>query len=235
MLLANLGNEKIVVDLEVSKPSGWSVNLSLKKVELAAGENLTITAGITVPQSANAGDNVVTINASSSELPYPFFNVSRLMVLVTQFWGGSLTASDTAPVDVPAGIDYHFNLVNKGNGMDTFNLSVSGPYGWNLTLGEYNPQLTGSESRDMALTARPFAGARIEKGLTAKITAISKNSQVPPTEIILNLTFPKVMVGQVKASGSGVSEPKAVPGFELLGLLAAAALVSVLARRRWRQ
>src|SRR4030042_280521 len=99
--------------------------------------------------------------------------MSRLMVYVTQFYGTGLSASETPPIAVPGGIDYNFKLVNKGNGLDTFNLSVSGPHGWNITLGEYNPQLTGGQSRDIRLTAQPFAGARIEKGLTARVTALS--------------------------------------------------------------
>ena len=235
MLISNFGNEKFTVRLVVSKPGGWLVNLSLKDVELSPGENLTVTAGLTVPPDASAGDNVVTITASSSELPSRFSNVSRLMVYVTQFFGVSLERSETAAVSVIGGIDYSFKLVNKGNGQDTFNLSVSGPHGWNLTLSEYNPQLTGGESRDIRLTAQPFSGARIEKGLTAKITAISKNEQTPKSEVSINLTFPRLNAGELKSSGQGVSAPKAVPGFEVLGLLAALALVSVAARRRWRQ
>jgi len=235
MLLTNLGNEKFTVDLAVSKPGGWTVNMSLAKVELAPGENRTITAEIRAPGNANAADNVVTINASSLELPYKFSNVSRLMAYVTQFYGVELSTSQTLPAAVTGGIEYHFTLVNKGNGLDTFNLSVSGPHGWNLTLGEYNPQLNGAESRDMTLTAQPFAGARIEKGLTARITAISKNEQAPQSELTVNLTFPKVTAGELKASGPGVSAPKAVPGFEVLGLLAAAAVVAFVSRRRWRK
>jgi len=235
MLLVNLGNEKVTMNLEVSKPSGWSVNLSLSKVELGPGENLTVSASLFAPPDANAGDNMVSINASSSELPDRFYNVTRLMTYVTQFYGVGLASSTTTPAGVLKGVDYTFILQNKGNGQDTFNLSVSGPHGWTLTLSEYNPQLTGAESRDIRLTAEPFAGARIEEGLTAQITAISSNSGVPQSELVVNLTFPKVTVGEVKSSGPGVSGLKATPGFEALGLLAAAAAAAFVAKRRWRQ
>ena len=235
MLLSNLGNEKLTLDIEVSKPAGWSVNLSLARMELAPGENRTVTASMGAPANANAGDNMVTITASSSELPDRFSNVSRLMVHVTQFYGAGLGASETAPVAVAGGMDYSFKLQNTGNGVDTFNLSVSGPHGWNITLGEYNPQLSGGQSRDIRLTAQPFVGARIEKGLTARVTALSSKADVPPAYLVVNLTFPKLTAGEVKASGPGVSEPKATPGFEALGLVSAAALLAVLARRRWRR
>jgi hypothetical protein len=234
MLLTNLGNERFTVDIEVSKPSGWSVNLSLKKVDLSPGENLTVTASITASATANSGDNMVNINASSSELPSRFFNLSRLMVRINQFYGLELAQTGTA-TSVTGGVDYTFKLTNRGNGQDTFNVSVSGPHGWNLTLSEYNPQLSGGEGRELRLTAQPFAGARIEKGLTAKITALSSQSGPRPVELTINLTFPKVTAGEVKASGPGVSEANAAPGFEAVAVLAAAVVMAVVARRRWRR
>jgi dolichyl-diphosphooligosaccharide--protein glycosyltransferase len=233
LLLSNLGNEKFTVNIDISKPGGWSVNLSLKKVELAPGENVTVTANITASPTANAGDNIVTINASSSELGPRFFNVSRPTVHVTQFYGLELGTSGAATA-ITGGVDYTFKLTNRGNGLDTFNLSVSGPHGWNLTLSDYNPQVSGGEGREFRLTAQPFAGARIEKGLQARISALSSHSS-KAVEITVNLTFPKVTAGEVKVSGPSVSETNAAPGFEAVAVLAAAVLVAAISRRRWRR
>jgi hypothetical protein len=175
----------------------------------------------------------VTINASSSELGPRFFNVSRPTVHVTQFYGLELGTSGAATA-ITGGVDYTFKLTNRGNGLDTFNLSVSGPHGWNLTLSDYNPQVSGGEGREFRLTAQPFAGARIEKGLQARISALSSHSS-KAVEITVNLTFPKVTATEPKTSGPGVSEPKATPGFEAVAVLAAAVLVAAISRRRWRR
>ncbi|MBM4249812.1 MAG: hypothetical protein FJ149_10365 [Euryarchaeota archaeon] len=233
LLLSNLGNDRFTMGLEVSKPGGWSVNLSLRKVDLAPGENLTVTANITVPANANAGDNIITINASSSELPDRYFNVSRLSVNIVQFYGLELKASDTRPVVTLGGMDYSVKLVNKGNGLDTFNLTVSGPHGWALTLNEYNPRPSGGESLEIVLSAKPFSGARIEPGLTARITAASAHESVPTSEFVLNLTFPRITASGPRPTGEGASEPKAVPGFEALMMLAAVGAAAAALRRRW--
>jgi dolichyl-diphosphooligosaccharide--protein glycosyltransferase len=235
VVLTNLGNEKFTVKLAIAKPGGWTVNASTTAATLGVGENITVDLGITAPANANAGDNLVTINATSSELPHLFFNVSRLSVHVAQMYGVQLLPSSTSPTSIIHGASYSFKLANQGNGQDTFNLTVDGPHGWNLTLSDYNPSLTGGASKDLTLTAIPFAGARIEKGLTAQITASSKNSQAPPAVLTVNLTFPKLNAGQVKFSGPGASEPAGnpLPGFDALLMLAALGGAAVALRRRW--
>jgi uncharacterized membrane protein len=193
---------------------------------------------ITGPPSAGAGDNTITINASASENPYPFFNSTPLTVAVIQHYGIGLEQLEGNGSIGERGTVQSFKLTNTGNGQDTFNLSVTGPHGWNITLIDYNPVLSGGEVKNIQVTARPFAGARIEKGLTVRITAVSKNELVAPREISINLTFPKLSAGDFKVNGTGASiATQNIPGFTSATALAGACMAAVViavARRRYR-
>ena len=238
MLLSNMGNNRTTVNLAVSKPSGWSVDVSISKVTLEVGENLTVLVNITIPQAASAGDNTITINASASEGPYPFYNSTPMTVAVIQHYGVAIEALPGNGSISEGGAVQSFKLTNTGNGQDTFNLSVSGPHGWNITLVDYNPVLAGGEVKNMQVTARPFAGARIEKGLTVRITAVSKTGLVAPQEVTLNMTFPKLSVGDIKVNGTGASLAfNNIPGFTAAPALAGACIAAVAIaaiRRRYR-
>jgi dolichyl-diphosphooligosaccharide--protein glycosyltransferase len=238
MQLANMGNNRTTVNLEISKPSGWGIDLSIKKVTLEIGENLTVFVNITVPPSASAGENTITINASASEQPYQFYNSTPLSVDVIQHYGLSLENLEGPGSTTTGGVTYSFKVTNTGNGQDTINLSATGPHGWTLTLSDFNPLLSGGESRNIQITATPFTGARIENGLTTRIKAISKNELVPPQEISVNMTFPKLSAGDLKATGKGVSIPSSnIPGFTsaaALSVVALAAVAMAVRRRRSR-
>ena len=237
LLLSNNGNEKTVVNLDITKPNGWDIQLDLEKVTLAVGENVTVKLNIKAYGKANAGDNVITINASSADAPTRFFNISSPMVNIIQYYDVDVTGSATTPSATVGGMTYNFKLTNSGNGRDTFNITLTGPHGWNMTVDDWNPQLSGGEGRDIPVTVQPFSGARIEKGMTLRVTATSKNELAPSAELSINLTFPKLSVGNVKAVGQGVSGPKAngLPGFEGIGLLAASCVAYAVFRRRREQ
>ncbi|MGQ9582229.1 MAG: carboxypeptidase regulatory-like domain-containing protein [Thermoplasmatota archaeon] len=226
--LVNNGNELATFELEALAPSGWTVNLSARRVQLSPGENATVSADIKSPEDASAGDNFITVKVSSSELPDAFKNETLLSAYIIQTYGLELTPSKDVPTTggEEGGMTYKFTLVNRGNGMDQFNLSVSGPHGWTLTLSDYNPQLGAHEERELTLTATPFAGARVERGLEAVITALSKNELTPPATLTINLTFPRLQLGSFEATGPGVSEPavKGLPGLGALGLAGAIGL-----------
>jgi uncharacterized membrane protein len=236
MRLSNFGNNRTTVDLEVSRPSGWSVDVSIEKVTLEEGENLTVLVNITVPEEASAGDNTITINASASEMPYPFFNSTPLTVNVIQHYGIGLKREAGEGSISEGGTVQSFTVTNTGNGEDTINLTVTGPYGWNLTLSDFNPVLTGGESKTLQVTAKPFSGARIEKGLSVRIRAVSRNELVPAQEITVNLTFPELSAGNFKVNGTGVSlVSQSIPGFTsapaLAGACIAAVAIAVIRRR----
>jgi asparagine N-glycosylation enzyme membrane subunit Stt3 len=234
LLLSNNGNEKTVVNLDITKPNGWDINLDLDKVTLAVGENVTVKLNMKAYEKANAGDNVITIKASSADNPTEFSNVSSPMVNIIQYYDVDVTESTAVPSTIVGGMTYSFKLKNSGNGLDTFNITLTGPHGWNMTVSDWNPQLSGGEEREIPVTVQPFSGARIEKGMTFRVSATSKNELAPSAELNINLTFPKLSVGNVKAVGPGVSAPKTnwMPGFEGIGLLAAACVAYAIFQRR---
>ncbi|MEM2868837.1 MAG: STT3 domain-containing protein [Thermoplasmata archaeon] len=237
--LSNTGNKRATFELEALPPSGWEVNLSERSVSLDVGASAKVMVGIRASAEANAGDNFVTFRARSSELPQQFSNQTSLIVRIVQIYGVELKASTDSPTTAgeEAGMLYKFMLVNRGNGFDTFNLTVSGPHGWTLRLSDYNPTLGAREERELTLTAVPFEGARVERGMTALVKANSKNEMTPTAALTINLTFPEITLGNFRVSGPGVSEtsPKGMPGFEALGLVSSLAAAALLLgrRRRW--
>lgn len=88
ILLANSGTAPLRgIELTSTEPSGWSVTFDQQQIgEIPAGESYEVTARITPPEKAVAGDYMVTINARPTDHKMESASF-RITVRTSTLWG----------------------------------------------------------------------------------------------------------------------------------------------------
>jgi uncharacterized membrane protein len=75
------------VQMSSSEPNGWSVSFDPQQIdELPAGQQVEVSANVTPPDNAVAGDYVVTVNARPTDGSQQSADF-RITVLTTTLWG----------------------------------------------------------------------------------------------------------------------------------------------------
>lgn len=126
------------VDLAVDGvPQGWEARfrgggLVIDGVFVEPDEEPDLTLNITVPDDATAGDQSVTVTATSGSLTETLRLDLRVQVAAA---GAVVLESDFPELRGPSDATYTFNLDlrNETPGEITFALAASGPQGWNVT------------------------------------------------------------------------------------------------------
>lgn len=126
---------------------GWPTTLSPQVVVLGARETRTFTATTTVPSSAQAGlVERLRIRAASTTFPN---NVQETTdtITVLQYARLSLVTSQTRPLIPGTTVTFNHQIVNTGNGKDSFVITATNPLNWNVTIvptttGQLEPGFT---------------------------------------------------------------------------------------------
>jgi len=127
------------VDLSVAGvPSGWTANIqgggnAVNAVYVGGSTAATVQLSVTVPQTASAGSQTLTVTARSPQgardLPLQVTVLgatSGAIQLTTDFAKLSGTASSA--------FSYSLTLTNTGTQKQTFTLQAQGPDGWQVTV-----------------------------------------------------------------------------------------------------
>ena len=127
------------VDLSVAGvPSGWTANIqgggnAVNAVYVGGSTAATVQLSVTVPQTASAGSQTLTVTARSPQgardlpLQVTVLGVtSGAIQLTTDFAKLSGTASSA--------FSYSLTLTNTGTQKQTFTLQAQGPDGWQVTV-----------------------------------------------------------------------------------------------------
>lgn len=240
--LTSTSNEPGTWDLRTIGLGDWNPAPEAGNITLKIGESRRVVVNMTSPPNARAGENIVTLNATSRNDTAGSGEVA-LRVNVLPFFGANLTVAAGKPPSAEGNATkYSLQLQNSGNGQDTFNITVAGaPPGWNVTLDNSAVVMGGGESRDITVTAvHPERGASRVGEETVYIKAVSTGSGgVKSSDVTLHLTFPDLRAasGALHFNGTDVVThlPKPVPGFDgavLLALMGLAVAGTAFAGRR---
>jgi len=234
----NVGNEPGTWELYASPPSGWKTTPSKDKATLAIGESTSFSVLINVSASARAGDNPITFGGRMTGLEVDNFTTGYVSVI--QVFNVSLIASETAPViGEGSTYTYYIGLTNNGNGVDNVRLYLVSTFpGWNITIKEPTPAMSGGQSKDIAVLFTPEDPANMT-GVAMKPTFRAVSQSGISSEYTMSVSFPD-LVGDLEISGPGVKVHKEasknafIPGFEPLLVMGAilVACAAVYARRK---
>ncbi|MEW6069205.1 MAG: carboxypeptidase regulatory-like domain-containing protein [Candidatus Thermoplasmatota archaeon] len=136
--ITNTGNLEDTFKLDPRAPPNWRVECNITNVTLAPRSFSTFTVNITSSVRATAGNNTVTITATSTRDATKQFSVETF-INITQVYGFNMSCAE---FEKGIGWNYTINyttysitILNEGNGEDTVNLSWENlPAGWNASL-----------------------------------------------------------------------------------------------------
>ena len=126
---------------------GWPTTLSPQVVVLGPRETRTFTATTTVPTSAQAGlVERLRIRAASTSVQNNVQEVTDT-ITVLQYARLSLVTSQTKPLVPNTTVTFFHQIVNTGNGKDSFVITATNPLNWGVTVvptttGELVPGFT---------------------------------------------------------------------------------------------
>lgn len=230
--IINKGNEPNHISIEKSTPPGWIVKM-VDEIFLDIGEEKELKVKINVSSEPSAGENRVTIKAKSKD-DENFTAEKDLIVKIYQHYGVSINASEEKPISKGDAIEYTVVLKNEGNGRDTINLTVENvPYGWNVTLDDYNPVVSGGSTRDVKVTLkRDVKDLSLEEGTTITIRARSSDPSTPEAVYEFELKCPELS-GKLIVSGPDVHEPQKqkMPSFTIFEIIAVISAILIISRR----
>ena len=115
-------------------PLGWGTAVAPAILFLAPGASRTVTITLAVPSSADAGlQHVLTFTARSTALP----SVSQSLIdttTVLQVAGVSFSPSRTTPTVGGQLVQFQHNVLNTGNGLDTYTITATQALNWSITI-----------------------------------------------------------------------------------------------------
>ena len=147
----NLGNTKDTFSITWDNsgvPAGWT----LSSTPDTSGEidwqgSSTFDMSLTVPADALAGASAsFSMTATSSNSDDETASQS-FVATVDQHYGVSLSVDSDSKSKAPGGVvDFIFNVINTGNGEDTFGIMVDGPALWTPTASQSNITISAVSS-----------------------------------------------------------------------------------------
>jgi parallel beta-helix repeat protein len=159
--VSNTGTGPGALTISSSSSNAWPTALDTTACPntLAAGASCVITLTVTVPPSAQAGEfNDTTITAALAGATATAKKTDRTIVL-SQPALEFLPASQTQSAGPGQPVSFQHTLTNKGNGPDTFAITVTAPLGWNYTVAPAGPiALAKGAAISVTITLTPPAG-----------------------------------------------------------------------------
>jgi 2',3'-cyclic-nucleotide 2'-phosphodiesterase (5'-nucleotidase family) len=193
----------------VSYDSEWDMDGQTSFGPLEPGQVVTFTVSVTIPNTAQAGDDdVLTVTAASVEVPA----LTKSVELTTTY--PAVYAFDLADVSGPATVQpggtavYSFTIVNEGNLSDTYTIALSGTE-WAQLVGPANVTVAAGASAtvvvNVVVPANAAAGdyaANVtitSQGDTnvSKALVFTTTVELEPEPDIYTLFLPLIFQGQV--------------------------------------
>ncbi|MCP4358554.1 MAG: choice-of-anchor B family protein [Chloroflexi bacterium] len=141
--VTNTGNVTDTYDLALN--SGWSSSLSSNQLSVQPANSTAVTAHITVPSNAAAGDLDTATLDITSQMDSIISATISLTTTANAFYAISAVAEDDTLGTLPGQtVTYTLHLTNTGNLTDTFDLAVAGV--WNATLSASDVTLIPGEA-----------------------------------------------------------------------------------------
>jgi uncharacterized membrane protein len=209
LTIKNTGNMGDTIKLEIkakeSAAQSWTA-LDKTSIDLGAGKNGEANISITPSQNALAGTYEYTIYGNSTGSS-AVTNFTVLTIEVIQVYGVSLTLISPAP-SLYAGESTNCTLTirNKGNGPDTFGLSitnlssdwskkfiVSGNETDNVTLGSFSP----SNTTTVILSLTAPSSAKGSYTITVKSDSQGNSSESSSMDIVVSILPMGIFEGTV--------------------------------------
>ena len=147
----NLGNTKDTFSITWDNsgvPAGWT----LSSTPDTSGEidwqvSSTFDMSLTVPADALAGTSASFSMTATSSNSVDETASQSFVATVDQHYGVSLRVDSDSKSKAPGGVvDFIFNVINTGNGEDTFGIMVDGPALWTPTASQSNITISAVSS-----------------------------------------------------------------------------------------
>ena len=235
--VTNTGNMADTFSFE-GRPAGWVFSFRPSRVSLPFGTETSaeVTVQITTPEDAKAPEGTLTVVAGSTTDP-SVVSLETMFVGVLQFRGLALELGENPPILDAEALAYQIEVMNDGNGEDTFELILTNPevlaaQGWRAELvfeGQASPDnITGivvpaGESRPVAL--RLQAEGRVSAS-TATFLVSSEQDDDVKSRLDVAVGFPSLQIPSDQLRIEGKRVRLGPPEFPILlyGALAAAAI-----------
>jgi uncharacterized membrane protein len=114
--------------------NGWIVDVAPASVFLEAGESRDISVFVTVPNGSPAASEDYSYVEAQSVAIASLNALGTEITTVAQQAGVVISPDRGADVTPGQTIEFQHTLVNQGNGLDTFTISLSTNLGWPVTL-----------------------------------------------------------------------------------------------------
>ncbi|MDP2661993.1 MAG: NEW3 domain-containing protein [Dehalococcoidia bacterium] len=201
--LMNRGTVSHQVNLSVTKsPDGWTSIIKqgayeVRSAFLGPQENKLLTFEATPPASAKAADYSFVIKADSADGVSQIVTVS--IGISDKVVSGTKLTSQYPVLTGPTGNKFEFKVdVNNGTGADqAYNLSASGPQGWDIT---FQP----------AYESTQISSIRVKEGETSSVNIQVQSPKTAkageyPVDLLISAGSEKV-TGSFKVALTGTSE-----------------------------
>jgi dolichyl-diphosphooligosaccharide--protein glycosyltransferase len=233
--IKNTGNTEETFDILANFDASWNVTNPFN-FTLGIGESRIFEVQIGATMDATVEHENVTIIAEARSKPEDKDELELKADIVPEYQAANLTLQDAPRTAGNNTLDYTLNVLNVGNGRDTFNLSLSDvPDGWNVTLSETSVILAASDPAKVFLTVKiPFNTT--VKSATIILNSISKTNLTSTLEIEVEVVNLDIEEEDLRITGDEVSEGpvdrSTIPGFESIALISTLIGVAILMRRR---
>jgi len=195
-LLVNRGTGTDTYTLNLTCPAGWEVVADLAPITLAPREEMPIFVTLSIPATAAAGGYQLVLAASSQGDPQVSSEATASV---------SVTAAFAVRVEVPtleparAGSDtpYRFVVINLGNTIVTFEVSVSALHKWEIVLSEERITLVPGERTELTATLRVPEDVVKETKSYLYFRAASRKEEASKRVLIEVLPRPREEVGTI--------------------------------------
>jgi uncharacterized membrane protein len=133
-------------------------------------------------------------------------------------------------------LEYTLEVANEGNGIDTYNLSLSGaPGDWNVTMSATELSLDSGSNENLTINiVIPYNST--ERSATLSITALSSTNMTSTFDLDVDLSNLRIGEEEFRVSGDQVTKgeinTEPIPGFEAVFLIIALLFVAVIIKRR---
>jgi CSLREA domain-containing protein len=132
--VTNTGFSSDTYVITTLSPLGWSTAIAPAILFLTPGASQAVTITLAVPSTADAGlRHVLTFNARSTAL----LNVSQSVTdttIVQQVAGVSFSPSRITPTIGGQLIQFQHDVLNTGNGLDSYTITATQTLNWNITI-----------------------------------------------------------------------------------------------------
>ncbi|MCK4393933.1 hypothetical protein KAX17_13605, partial [Candidatus Bipolaricaulota bacterium] len=195
-LLANRGSVEDTYTLDLTYPAGWEVVADLASITLAPGEEMPIFVTLSIPAVAAAGGYQLVLKASSQGDPQVSAEATA-SVSVSAVFAVRVEVPTLEPARAGSDTTYRFTVINLGNTIATFEVSVSALHKWEIVLSEEKITLGPGERAKLKATLRvPEDVVKETKGYL-HFRAASRKAEASKRVLIEVLPRPREEAGTI--------------------------------------